>query len=648
MTTSLRHWRLARDADGLAWLTFDRADERVNTLSADAMRELGAVLDALDAEPPRGLVIESGKSGGFIAGADIAEFGRVSGADGARLLVARGWDLFNRLAAVPWPTCALVRGFCVGGGTELALACRFIVAVDEPGTRFSLPEVMLGIVPGWGGMLRLPARIGAPAALDMMLTGRALDVRRARKLGLVDDVAPARLMREHARARVLSDAPRRALPFMQRLTLGPLRGTVAKKAMQGVAKRVSREHYPAPFAIIEIWRDFAGNALAVPDANPASMAALVRHPTTASLQRVYHLRERLRGFGKPEGLAPPPVRRVHVIGAGVMGGDIAAWCALRGLHVTLQDNGVERIAPAMARAAQAFTRKFRGDRVAVRNALDRLVPDPLGAGVAGADVIIEAIHEDLDAKQHLLRDVEKRAKPDALLASNTSSLRIEDIARGLHEPRRLVGIHFFNPVARMPLVEVVRGVDSADAAVRRAAAFVASLDKLPLPVASSPGFLVNAVLGPYMLEAMKCVDEGLSPDVVDRAALDFGMAMGPIELADTVGLDIAMAAGARLTGAAAAPACLSRRVEAGQLGRKSGRGFYEWRKGKPVRGAPQQVPAGLADRLIAPLISATRRCVEQGVVADADLADAGLIFGAGFAPCRGGPLHYDGQPPKHD
>jgi 3-hydroxyacyl-CoA dehydrogenase / enoyl-CoA hydratase / 3-hydroxybutyryl-CoA epimerase len=648
MTTSLRHWRLARDADGLAWLTFDRADERVNTLSADAMRELGAVLDALDAEPPRGLVIESGKSGGFIAGADIAEFGRVSDADGARLLVARGWDLFNRLAAVPWPTCALVRGFCVGGGTELALACRFIVAVDEPGTRFSLPEVMLGIVPGWGGMLRLPARIGAPAALDMMLTGRALDVRRARKLGMVDDVAPARLMREHARARVLSDAPRRALPFMQRLTLGPLRGTVAKKAMQGVAKRVSREHYPAPFAIIEIWRDFAGNALAVPDANPASMAALVRHPTTASLQRVYHLRERLRGFGKPEGLAPPPVRRVHVIGAGVMGGDIAAWCALRGLHVTLQDNGVERIAPAMARAAQAFTRKFRGDRVAVRNALDRLVPDPFGAGVAGADVIIEAIHEDLDAKQHLLRDVEKRAKPDALLASNTSSLRIEDIARGLHEPRRLVGIHFFNPVARMPLVEVVRGVDSADAAVRRAAAFVASLDKLPLPVASSPGFLVNAVLGPYMLEAMKCVDEGLSPDVVDRAALDFGMAMGPIELADTVGLDIAMAAGARLTGAAAAPACLSRRVEAGQLGRKSGRGFYEWRKGKPVRGAPQQVPAGLADRLIAPLISATRRCVEQGVVADADLADAGLIFGAGFAPCRGGPLHYDGQPPKHD
>jgi 3-hydroxyacyl-CoA dehydrogenase / enoyl-CoA hydratase / 3-hydroxybutyryl-CoA epimerase len=648
MTTSLRHWRLARDADGLAWLTFDRADERVNTLSADAMRELGAVLDALDAEPPRGLVIESGKSGGFIAGADIAEFGRVSDADGARQLVARGWDLFNRLAAVPWPTCALVRGFCVGGGTELALACRFIVAVDEPGTRFSLPEVMLGIVPGWGGMLRLPARVGAPAALDMMLTGRALDVRRARKLGLVDDVAPARLMREHARARVLSDAPRRALPFMQRLMLGPLRGTVAKKAMQGVAKRVSRGHYPAPFAIIEIWRDFAGNALAVPDANPASMASLVRHPTTANLQRVYHLRERLRGFGKPDGLAPPPVRRVHVIGAGVMGGDIAAWCALRGLHVTLQDNGVERIAPAMARAAQAFTRKFRGDRVAVRNALDRLVPDPLGAGVAGADVIIEAIHEDLDAKQHLLRDVEKRAKPDALLASNTSSLRIEDIARGLREPRRLVGIHFFNPVARMPLVEVVRGVDSADAAVRRAAAFVASLDKLPLPVASSPGFLVNAVLGPYMLEAMKCVDEGLSPDVVDRAALDFGMAMGPIELADTVGLDIAMAAGARLTGAAAAPACLSRRLEAGQLGRKSGRGFYEWRKGKPVRGAPQQVPAGLADRLIAPLISATRRCVEQGVVADADLADAGLIFGAGFAPCRGGPLHYDGQPPKHD
>lgn len=637
--SDLKHWRIERDDDNLVWLVFDRAGENVNTLSGEAMRELGLVLDAFDAAPPRALVILSGKTGGFIAGADIGEFGAVKDEAGARDIVGRGWNLFNRLAAVRYPTCALVRGFCVGGGTELALACRHIVAVDEPGTRFALPEVLLGIVPGWGGMLRLPQRIGAPAALDMMLTGRALDAKRAKAAGLVDEIAPARLMREHARARVLSDPARRPLPLLQRLLLGPLRGMVARKALEGVAKKARREHYPAPYAIVEMWRDFGGNALAVPAGHPASMAALVAHPTTPNLQRVYHLRERLRGFAKND-VGLPPIRRVHVVGAGVMGGDIAAWCALRGFHVTLQDNGLARIAPAMQRAAKAFARKFRRDRKAQRDALDRLIPDPTGAGVAGADLIIEAIYEDLGAKQALLADVERRAKHDALLATNTSSLRIEDIAQALHVPGRLVGIHFFNPVAKMPLVEVVRGADSFELAVQRAAAFVGALDKLPLPVASAPGFLVNAVLGPYMLEAMKCVDEGMSPEVVDRAALDFGMAMGPIELADTVGLDIAMAAGARLTGGATAPTCLQHRVDAGHLGCKSGQGFYVWKDGRRERTGAATVPAGLAARLVEPLIRVTRRCVEQGVVADADLADAGLIFGAGFAPYTGGPLHY--------
>lgn len=637
----MKHWRLERDGEGIAWLTFDRAGENVNTLSGEVMRELGEVLDALDQTPPRGLVILSGKSSGFIAGADIGEFGAVKDEAGARDIVGRGWNLFNRLAAVTYPTCALVRGFCVGGGTELSLACRHIVAVDEAGTRFALPEVLLGIVPGWGGMLRLPLRIGAPAALDMMLTGRALDARRARAAGLVDEIAPARLMREHARARVLADPPRRRLPWLQRLLLGPLRSMVATKAIEGVAKKVARGHYPAPYAIVDIWRDFGGNALAVPADHPASMASLVAHPTTANLQRVYHLRERLRSFAKSSDEAPPAIRRVHVVGAGVMGGDIAAWCALRGLHVTLQDTSFQRIEPAMKRAAKACARKFRRDRKAQRDALDRLVPDPAGAGVAGADLVIEAIFEDLDAKRALFADIERRAKPDALLATNTSSLRIEDIAQALRDPGRLVGIHFFNPVAKMPLVEVVRGDASSDAAFARAAAFVGALDKLPLPVGSAPGFLVNAVLGPYMLEALRCVDEGMAPEVVDRAALDFGMAMGPVELVDTVGLDIAMAAGARLTGGAAAPACLQARVDAGHLGRKSGQGFYLWKDGQPQRGAQVSVPAGLADRLIAPLIEVTRRCVDQQVVADADLADAGLIFGAGFAPHTGGPLHYD-------
>ncbi|WP_018413381.1 3-hydroxyacyl-CoA dehydrogenase NAD-binding domain-containing protein [Methyloversatilis thermotolerans] len=638
--SAFRHWRLERESDGVAWLTFDRADESVNTLARDAMEELSGVLDTLDGAPPRGLVIQSGKSGGFIAGADIGELGRVKDAREAHDLVARGWDLFNRLAAVPYPTCALVRGFCVGGGTELVLACRHVVAVDEPGTRFALPEVMLGIVPGWGGMLRLPARIGAPAALDMMLTGRMLDARRAKSLGLVDELAPARLMREHARARVLSGKARRPLPWLQRLLGGPLRSMVANKALAGVAKKAARKHYPAPYAIVDIWRDFGGNALALPPEHPSSIPALVAHPTSRNLQRVYHLRERLRGFGRRDD-ALPDIRRVHVVGAGVMGGDIATWCAQQGFHVTLQDQGLERIAPAMQRAARAFARKFRRDAAARRAALDRLVPDPDGAGVAGADLVIEAIWENLDAKHALLRDIEARARPHALIASNTSSLGLDELASALDAPERLVGIHFFNPVARMPLVEVVQGARSSEQAVRRAAAFVGALDKLPLPVRDAPGFLVNAVLGPYMLEAMRCVDEGVAPEAVDAAALDFGMAMGPIELADTVGLDIAMAAGHRLTGGAEPPLCLRARVDAGQLGRKSGQGFYAWKDGRPQRMTSTAIPAGLVERLIQPLLQVTRRCVEQGVVADADLADAGLIFGAGFAPHTGGPLHYD-------
>ncbi|MGZ9896089.1 3-hydroxyacyl-CoA dehydrogenase NAD-binding domain-containing protein [Bordetella bronchiseptica] len=631
------HWRLHREADGLAWLALARADAAANSLSAEVMAEFAAVLDALQAQPPKGLVILSGKENGFIVGADINEFGALQTPQQARELVARGWQLFNRLAATPYPTLALIRGHCLGGGLELALACRYRIAADDADTALGLPEAMLGIFPGWGGMRRLPALIGAPAALDMMLTGRRVDARRAAALGLVDARVPPRLLQAAARATVLSGrAPRRARGLPAWLNRWPLKALAARRARQGVAAKDPQGHYPAPRAIIDIWARHGGNALHAPDLIDAILAS----DTARQLLRVFRLQERLKGYGKAA--ADAPVRRVHVVGAGVMGGDIAAWCAYRGLTVTLQDQDMARIAPALARAGAFFARKLK-DRRAARAAFDRLVPDPQGDGVAQADLVIEAISENAQAKQALYRQLEPRLKPDALLATNTSSLSLAGLAQALEQPRRLVGIHFFNPVARMPLVEVVLAADGDPRALARACVFVGRIGKLPLPVRDAPGFLVNAVLAPYMLEAMRCVDEGMAPAAIDAAMAAFGMPMGPLELADTVGLDIAAAAGAQLTGEQAPPRCLAERLARKELGRKSGRGFYSWRDGKAVKPAARGVPPGLVNRLLQPLIDSARERVAAGVVADADLADAGAIFGTGFAPYTGGPLQYASQ-----
>lgn len=641
---SFTYWTLEHDADGITWVTLDRTDASANTLASFVMDELAQVLDVLDEVRPRGLIFRSGKRAGFIAGADIEEFKGMDAATGRRLM-QRGWDLYNRLAAVKYPTLALIHGHCMGGGLELALACRYRVVVDEPGTRLALPEVKLGIVPGWGGMLRLPQLIGPAAALDMMLTGRSVDARRAKKMGLADECVPPRVMRQAAQMLVVSGRPRRRPPLLQRLLNGPLRGIVAKQARKSVAQKAQPEHYPAPYALIDMWQNHGGNALAVPAGAATSLDALINSPTTANLVRVFFLQERLKSFGKIEGLKFEP-QHVHVIGAGVMGGDIAAWCALRGLRVSLQDQTMTRIAPAVQRARQLFERQLREPRL-VRQAMDRLMPDPQGQGVAQADVIIEAIFENLEAKQKLFVELEARARPDALLASNTSSLRLGDIALALRHPERLVGIHFFNPVAQMPLVEVVRSALTQAGLADKAAVFVRKLDKLPLPVADAPGFLVNAVLAPYLEEAMRCVDEGIAPELVDRAATDFGMPMGPIELADTVGLDIAAMVGTQLVSGphgsqpgSEPPRRLGELLAAGQLGRKTGQGYYRYADGKPLKAAAGEVPAGLTERLIEPMLIAAQAIVDAGIVSDADAADAGVIFGTGFAPFRGGPLHY--------
>jgi 3-hydroxyacyl-CoA dehydrogenase/enoyl-CoA hydratase/3-hydroxybutyryl-CoA epimerase len=633
----MENWQITRADDGVATLTFDRAGATTNTLSRQALAELNEAFDIFDREPPKALIIRSGKANGFIAGADVTEFGELADPDAAMALVKRGWDTFMRLAKVRYPTLALIKGFCLGGGLELSLACRYRVVVDEPGTRLGLPEVLLGIVPGWGGIYRLPRMIGAPAALDMLLTGKTIDARRAKKLGLADECVPVRIMENTARGVLAKLPPPRSLPFPLSLTLNSMaRRVIASQARKQVEKRARRDHYPAPYAILDLFERYDGNPLIVPDNDPASIKALTRTPTAANLIRVFGLQERLKSLGKEDAFK---ASHVHVIGAGTMGGDIAAWCALRGLTVTLQDQNAERLAPAMQRAAKLFGERLKDPRRA-RDANDRLIPDVAGDGVPRADVIIEAIFENLDAKRSLFASLEKKAKPDALLATNTSSIPLEAIASPLADPSRLVGLHFFNPVPRMMLVEVVAGQRTRPDLIARGAAFVRQIDKLPLPVKSAPGFLVNRVLAPYLMTAMRCVDEGILPSTVDEAAVAFGMPMGPIELADTVGLDICMAAGAMLDPNAAPPTRLKSLIDAGTLGKKTGQGFYTWTHGKAQKQPAGTVPPGLARRLIEPYVAEAKSALADHIVADADLVDAGAIFGTGFAPFRGGPLHY--------
>jgi 3-hydroxyacyl-CoA dehydrogenase/enoyl-CoA hydratase/3-hydroxybutyryl-CoA epimerase len=633
-----KHWKLSIDSESLAWLYFDRAGASTNTFSSEALRELASIADHLREMPPKGMAILSAKDNGFAAGADIEEFTRLASAEEANAFLVLGNEVFDRIAALPFPTVAMVHGFCMGGGTELALACRYRVMDDGPKTRMGLPEVLIGIVPGWGGAKRMPELIGAAPALDLMLTGRAIDARRAKKLGLVDAVTPRRHFENAVRQLLKAPPPRRKPAFGAAVTSWPVvRNIVASKAAKQVAQKARRDHYPAPYAIIELWRDFGGDVRNVPKEHPASIYSLFAHPTTRNLIRIFTLQDRLKALGKADG----KIEHVHVIGAGAMGGDIAAWCAMRGLSVTLQDLAPDRISPAIKRAADLYRKRLREPHL-VQAALDRLVPDVKGDGVARADLVIEAIVENAEVKRKVFAGIEPRMKEGAILASNTSSIPLQDLASILARPERLVGIHFFNPVAQMMLVEIVQGPQTAPDVMQAAQGFTRQIDKLPLPCKSAPGFLVNRVLSPYLAEAMYLVDEGVPPETLDAAMKEFGMPMGPIELSDMVGLDIGWAVGQELAKPGSpVPKKMQALVEAKKFGMKTGEGFYKWVKGKPQKtttGTGSLDLKSLADRMVAPALNEAVACLREGIVADADLVDVGMIFGTGFAPHRGGPI----------
>jgi len=644
----MKHFRWEKDAQGLAWLTFDKAGESANTFSREALQELDAALEEIRLAEPKGLIIRSAKDS-FIAGADVEEFTRFASPEEALSFVRLGWDVLQKLKLLPFPTTALVNGYCMGGGFELSLACRYRVALDDPKTRFAFPEVMLGIMPAWHGVQWLPRLIGPAAAMDLMLTGKSVDAKRAKRMGLVDQAVPLRILENTARMVTLEAPAPRALGFVQNLLLGPFRSIVVGQARKQVAKKARREHYPAPYAILDLWQKYDGDPFVNTEDPSCSIKALFAHPTTKNLIRIFFLQERMKSLGKG---ADFEAKHVHVVGAGVMGGDIAAICAMRGITVTLQDTAPERLAPAVKRAAKLFQRRLR-DPLRIRDAMDRLIPDVSGAGAARADVIIEAIFENLEAKQQLFAKLEAAAKPGAVIASNTSSLKLADIAATFKDPSRLVGIHFFNPVPQMMLVEIISSEKTKQEFASNAVAFVRQIDKLPLPVKDSPGFLVNRVLGPYMQNAFRMLDEGMKPETIDAAMEEFGMPMGPIELADTVGLDICLHAGKQLAkkgaggpgGSSAgqdpeAPQVLLNKVALGQLGRKTGQGIYRYEKGKPVKGQPGAYGQDLIQSLIQPYLEEVKAVLAEGIVPDAELIDAGLIFGTGFAPFRGGPLNF--------
>lgn len=635
-----KNWVLSLDNNDVAHLKIDKNNSPTNVLSIEVLDELDAILNGFSLSLPTGVIISSNKTSGFIAGADINEFLEVTSTQEALVLIRRGQDVFTKIEKLHCPTVCLIDGFCMGGGTELALACDYRIAINDSNTKIGLPEVKLGIHPAFGGVVRSTEIFNPIKALNWMLTGRALNAKKAKSLGLVTYSVPSRHGLRTAK-QLINDKPIFNQSIIDRLCNAPLiRPLIAQFIKKQLSKKTNIKHYPAPFALVDLWSQFGGDRQQLMQQEAVSVARLIQGDTVKNLIRVFFLQTQLKSQSRLKDYTPT---RVHVIGAGIMGGDIAAWCALKGFDVTLEDRAAEYLENAMARAHTLFKRRS-SSKAEYNAAKDHLMPDIKGYGVSQADIVIEAIFENIEAKQALYARIEPQLKKGALLATNTSSIPLETLAKGLKKPEKLFGLHFFNPVAKMPLVEIVKTEHTDSDTIKKAVSFTKMIGKLPLVVKSSPGFLVNRILVPYLLEAVILLDEGESAERIDQAALDFGMPMGPIELSDNVGLDICLSVANNLSShyGFEVPHILNTLVNDKKLGVKTSSGFYQYKKSKPIKVDDISL-TGLdiiQQRLSLRLINEAYACLREGIVDNKDLLDAGVIFGTGFAPFTGGPIHY--------
>ncbi|MFN2386363.1 MAG: 3-hydroxyacyl-CoA dehydrogenase NAD-binding domain-containing protein [Thermoanaerobaculia bacterium] len=664
-------FRLEIGEDGLAVLTFDLPGEKVNKFTRDVLAELSTLLVRLSREPrARALLVRSGKLDVFIAGADVKEFTRARPEDapeGAR----RGQAIFEQLAHLPHPTVAAINGICLGGGTELALACDYRLMSDAPKAKIGLPEVRLGLFPAWGGSTRLPRLVGLPAALDLILTGKQLDARRARKIGLVDEAVPAPIFDRYAvdfsRSKVGTAKPRdrrRAMtPADWALEGNPFgRKLVLQKAREKVLEETGG-HYPAPLEALAVIEESYGKSVEEGlEAEARHLANVFGGEVQKNLLRIFFWTEEIKketGVEDPS-VQPRPVRRVGVLGAGLMGGGIAHLAADKALSVRMKDVDPKALARGFAAAASLWKAVVQKRRMKPREMESRmaLISGTLEyTGFARCEVTIEAVVEKLGVKRSVLADWEGVVPDSAMFASNTSTLPISEIAAGARLPRRVVGMHFFNPVNRMPLVEVIRGRHTDDETVATIFALAKALGKTPVVVRDSPGFLVNRILAPYLSEAVRLVREGCRIEQVDSTMTAFGMPVGPLALLDDIGLDVAVKAAEVLQSAfpeRMPPSGNEALVAAGRLGRKSGRGFYAYdggKRGEPSREAyaalgvepakTSPIPAETIEaRLVLPMVNEAAFCLEEQVVARPEKLDLAMIFGTGFPPFRGGLLRY--------
>ena len=673
MKTSYKNWFIDKDEQHIITVTLDKTNTSTNVLSHEVLTELQLILEEVKKSSTQALIFASGKNNSFIAGADVSEFSQLKSYEQALTAIQFGQHVMNTIENLPFPTIALINGFCLGGGMELALACDYRIALDHEQTKLGLPEVKLGIHPGFGGTVRANRLLGVFKSMNLMLSGRVISARSARKIGLIDDVVPERHFRKSALQWLASrtkhnskgltqtsmvhntvhNTVQKKRPFYYSLLeLDLIRPIVAYILYKNVSKRVQKKHYPAPFELINLWQQYANDDDFMMKKEAESVASLITGETAQNLIRVFGLQNQLKSLTHVSSELTQntarektrPLQHIHIIGGGVMGGDIAIWCAYKGFTVTVHDKSNEILARLIHRADKFLQKKIKDKRL-IQAVMDRLIPDINNFGIKKAELVIEAIIEDVNAKQHVFKAAEISARPECIFATNTSSIPLDDISQSLDNPSRLVGIHFFNPVAKMPLIEVVSSTKTSAAAKQMAYTFSGKIGKLPLPVTSTPGFLVNRVLMPYLLEAIELYSEGIPAAYIDKAATEFGMPMGPIELADKVGLDICLSVARNLAQSrdVTVPKILTDKVSNGLLGLKSGGGFYAYKKGKPVRSETTYQGLSLkqvTDRLMFRLFNEAVACLDEKVVENPDYLDAGIIFGTGFAPFLGGPMHY--------